>query len=696
MGGGTDPNSNRKTPITVRPTEPSSRMDKTLGQISGRFPGSIGTGKDGHQLFHQLQPPSSPAPPPIVVQQGKIEASNVAPAESAVRLVDVMRQFEMLQKAIAMTTEMNKKALDEVARVGAAKALARRKEQKMIRALYSAASGMTAQQMNVDNIANNLANSNTAGYKARRAQFQDLLYQNMIQPGAAAGQQIDGAHRPATRPGHPRGVERNHLHAGRFFADRQSAGSGHPGQRLFPDSAAQRRPRLHARGQFQLNQTGNVVDANGNLLQPQITFPQNAQSITIATDGTVSYTLPGQTASQTAGQIQLATFANPAGLNSLGQNLYQPTTASGEPIVGNPGGQEGLGTLLQGYTEQSNVSVVDEFVNLIVSQRAYEANSKVVKAADEMYQEMNNLTQMIALLPFLPGLRLAGRPDARRSIARRSRARCRGPGSGVRAVARRIFFSATCRLSGAPQNFSRRRTERIAKNRGVDLARTPRRVFRAATVRSRCGDRFATRCAKSSRHPRTRRSRFFVEPASVRPAKSSFRATGFSGSLGLEDHPGTAMSLRRRRRRPDFLSGPRRGSRASMTRVVAAADLPAGKADSSEPGSSGNLRGFAVRRHDGAQPRRSGRVPPENPLRATAADPQDAGGAPRTSRAATLVRVDVFAGAAHLSSKPARKPAGIKGSTIPVRNLSSGKDFRAEVTGKDQVTVGRIRFGMKQ
>jgi flagellar basal-body rod protein FlgG len=146
-------------------------------------------------------------------------------------------------------------------------------------------------------------------------------------------------------------------------------------------------------GQFQLNQNGGLVDANGNLVEPAITLPPNAQNVTIATDGTVSYTVPNQTASQTAGQIQLATFINPAGMNSLGQNLYAPTNASGEPIVGNPGGQEGLGTLLQGYTEQSNVSVVDEFVNLIVSQRAYEANSKVIKAADEMYQGMNNLTR---------------------------------------------------------------------------------------------------------------------------------------------------------------------------------------------------------------------------------------------------------------------------------------------------------------
>jgi flagellar basal-body rod protein FlgG len=146
-------------------------------------------------------------------------------------------------------------------------------------------------------------------------------------------------------------------------------------------------------GQFQLNKDGGMVDSNGNLLTPQITIPPNGQNVTIATDGTVSYTVPGQTAAQTAGQIQLATFINPAGLNSLGQNLYQPTNASGDAVAGNPGGQEGLGTLLQGYTEQSNVSVVDEFVNLIVSQRAYEANSKVVKAADEMYQSMNNLTR---------------------------------------------------------------------------------------------------------------------------------------------------------------------------------------------------------------------------------------------------------------------------------------------------------------
>ena len=159
--------------------------------------------------------------------------------------------------------------------------------------------------------------------------------------------------------------------------------------------------RIPARVNFSSITHGGVVDASGNLLEPQITLPQNAQSITVATDGTVSYTLPNQTQAQTAGQIQLATFINPAGLNSLGQNLYQPTTASGELIIGTPGGQEGLGTLLQGYTEQSNVSVVEEMVNLIVGQRAYEANSRVIKAADEMYQEMIESDEMMLALPIL-------------------------------------------------------------------------------------------------------------------------------------------------------------------------------------------------------------------------------------------------------------------------------------------------------
>jgi flagellar basal-body rod protein FlgG len=146
-------------------------------------------------------------------------------------------------------------------------------------------------------------------------------------------------------------------------------------------------------GQFHLDRDGNVVTQDGDPLEPQISIPPEAQAITIASDGTVSFTLPGQTASQIAGQIQLANFVNPAGLNSLGRNLYAPTDASGEPVLGNPAGQEGLGALLQGYVENSNVNVVEEFISMIVSQRAYEANTKVVRAADEMYQQVNNVAR---------------------------------------------------------------------------------------------------------------------------------------------------------------------------------------------------------------------------------------------------------------------------------------------------------------
>jgi flagellar basal-body rod protein FlgG len=146
-------------------------------------------------------------------------------------------------------------------------------------------------------------------------------------------------------------------------------------------------------GSFHLDKDGNLVTLDGDPLEPQITIPSNAQSISIAPDGTVSYLQSGQSAAQKAGQIQIAGFQNPAGLNSMGKNLYQPTDASGDPTVAIPGGQEGMGSLLQGYTEQSNVSIVEEFISLIAAQRAYEANSKVVKAADEMYQQVNNLKQ---------------------------------------------------------------------------------------------------------------------------------------------------------------------------------------------------------------------------------------------------------------------------------------------------------------
>ena len=263
----------------------------------------------------------------------------------------------------------------------------------MIRALYSAASGMTAQQLNIDNIANNLANANTTGYKTRRAQFQDLLYQNMIAPGSSAGQAA------VVPTGLQLGLGTRASSNEIVFSQGDFAATSNPldmviqGRGFFQIKQASGQTAYTRAGSFHLDATGSLVTSDGDLLQPQITIPATAQSINIATDGTVTYNLPGQTQAQNAGQITLANFQNPAGLNSLGRSLYLPTDASGDATIGTPGGTEGLGTLQQGYLEQSNVSVVDEFINLITSQRAYEANSKVVKAADEMYQQVNNLRQ---------------------------------------------------------------------------------------------------------------------------------------------------------------------------------------------------------------------------------------------------------------------------------------------------------------
>ncbi|MGA2268953.1 MAG: flagellar basal-body rod protein FlgG [Bryobacteraceae bacterium] len=263
----------------------------------------------------------------------------------------------------------------------------------MIRALYSAASGMNAQQMNVDNIANNLANASTTGYKMRRAQFQDLMYQSMVQPGSAAGQQTVVPTGLQLGLGTRASSNEIVFTQGSFLETDNPLDMVIQGRGFFQVRLPSGELAYTRSGTFHLNKDGNIVTSDGDPLEPQITIPQDAQSIMVATDGTVTYTLPNQTAAQQAGQITLANFQNPAGLNSLGRSLYSPTDASGDPTVGPPGGQEGLGSLLQGYVEQSNVSVVEEFINLIVAQRGYEANSKVVQAADNMYQQVNNLSR---------------------------------------------------------------------------------------------------------------------------------------------------------------------------------------------------------------------------------------------------------------------------------------------------------------
>jgi len=261
----------------------------------------------------------------------------------------------------------------------------------MLRALYTAASGMSAQQLNLDNIANNLSNSSTAGFHRRRLQFTDLLYQNMVMPGAAATQQTTVA------AGLQVGLGTRTSASEVVQAQGDFTNTGNPldlaiqGNGFFQVTLPSGEVGYTRAGTFHLDAQGNIVTADGNPLEPAITIPPNATNVTIGQDGTVSVTQPNQTAAQQVGTIQLAIFPNPGGLNSVGQNLFLATTASGDPIVGTPGGPEGLGTIAQGMQEGSNVDVVEEFIEMIVAQRSYESNSRVVQAADEMLQQLNNV-----------------------------------------------------------------------------------------------------------------------------------------------------------------------------------------------------------------------------------------------------------------------------------------------------------------
>ncbi len=263
----------------------------------------------------------------------------------------------------------------------------------MIRALYTAASGMNAQQMNLDNIANNLANSSTGGFQQRRMQFTDLLYQSVVMPGAAASQQTTVATGMQIGLGVRPGATEILQTQGELTQTGNPLDVAIEGAGFFQIQLPSGQIGYTRAGSFQLDAQGNLVTPNGDPLQPGITIPPNATAVTIGRDGTVSVTLPNQTQASKVGVIQTAMFANPGGLNSAGNNIYLPTTASGDAIVGTPGGTDGLGSLQQDTLEQSNVSVVEQFVNMIVAQRSYESNSRVVKAADEMLQQLNQLAQ---------------------------------------------------------------------------------------------------------------------------------------------------------------------------------------------------------------------------------------------------------------------------------------------------------------
>jgi flagellar basal-body rod protein FlgG len=260
----------------------------------------------------------------------------------------------------------------------------------MLRAMYTAASGMEAQQLNIDTIAHNLANINTSGFKLRRAQFQDLLYQNIRQAGAAnsatteipVGLQVGLGTRPI--------ATEIIFSQGDFSSTSSPLDMVIQGQGFFQIKQTNGQIAYTRNGNFHMNRDGNIVTSDGDLLEPQITIPSDQTGITIALDGTVSVSQAGQTQSATLGKIELALFQNPSGLQNIGKNLFTATQASGDAVTGTAG-ENGLGTVMNKYLEQSNVSVVEEMVNMIISQRAYEANSKVIRTADEMFTQANNV-----------------------------------------------------------------------------------------------------------------------------------------------------------------------------------------------------------------------------------------------------------------------------------------------------------------
>ena len=260
----------------------------------------------------------------------------------------------------------------------------------MIRSLWIAKTGLDAQQTQMDVIANNLANVSTTGFKRSRAVFEDLLYQTIRQPGAQSSQQTQlpsglqlgtGVRPVATERIHTQG---NLTQTGNE-KDVAISGSGFF-QILLPDGTT-----AYTRdGSFQLSDQGQLVTSSGFTVQPAITIPNNAQTITIGRDGTVSITQPGTTAATQVGTLQLATFVNTAGLESRGENLYVETAASGTANTNTPG-TNGTGMLIQKYVETSNVNVAEEMVNMIQTQRAYELNSNAITASSEMLQKLTQL-----------------------------------------------------------------------------------------------------------------------------------------------------------------------------------------------------------------------------------------------------------------------------------------------------------------
>ncbi|MER2492617.1 flagellar basal-body rod protein FlgG [Catenovulum sediminis] len=251
-------------------------------------------------------------------------------------------------------------------------------------ALWISKTGLDAQQTDISVISNNLANASTIGFKKSRAIFEDLLYQNINQPGGRSSQDTELPNGLMLGAGAKVVATQKNFSQGNMLTTENSLDVMIQGKGFFEVLQPDGTIAYTRNGQFTLDEDGQMVTSGaGFLLQPNITVPPDAQSITISQDGEVSVTLPGQADNAVIGQVTISDFINPSGLQPIGQNLYTETAVSGAPVQGNPG-VDGLGTMVQGALETSNVNVTEELVNLIESQRAFEMNSKVISSVDQM------------------------------------------------------------------------------------------------------------------------------------------------------------------------------------------------------------------------------------------------------------------------------------------------------------------------
>ena len=260
----------------------------------------------------------------------------------------------------------------------------------MLKSLNTAATGMQAQQTNMDVIANNMANVSTTGFKKSRAEFEDLMYQTIKEPGSASGLNAISPTGVQTGLGVRTSSVQKDFEIGSAKVTKNPLDLQIEGAGFFPVQLPDGQIGYTRDGSFKKDPSGKIVDGNGNALQPEITIPPNASGIDISPRGQVSVTIGNATQPQPIGQIEVVNFINPAGLKALGKNIFVPSAASGLPQQGAPG-TAGFGQLAQGQLEASNVNIVDEMVNMITAQRAYETNSKVIQAADQMLQYMNQL-----------------------------------------------------------------------------------------------------------------------------------------------------------------------------------------------------------------------------------------------------------------------------------------------------------------